>query len=136
MKEQLTQQRESTPLDIKEGKTGEMKTRPGSLVATLAATLSASCCVLPVILLVLGFTSLGPFAILMQYRSVTLPFSFLMLGAAFYVVYRPQAKADCAEGVCSPKALQRQRQMVWFSAVLMVLFTVLAYIPITMTLVG
>lgn len=135
MKEQLT----PTEIDLSDGserKMGGLKTRPGSLVATVAATLSASCCVLPVILLVLGFTSLGPFALLMRYRSITLPFSFLLLGAAFYVVYRPQATADCAKGVCSPRALRRQRQLVWFSAVLMVLFTVLAYVPITMTLVN
>ncbi len=136
MKEQQLTQIEINPIDSNERKMGDLKTRPGSLVATVAATLSASCCVLPVILLVMGFTSLGPFALLMQYRSITLPFSFLMLGAAFYVVYRPQAKADCAQGVCTPRALHRQRQMVWFSAVLMVLFTVLAYVPITMTLAG
>ncbi len=135
MKEQLTPI-EINSIDGSQPKTGDWKTRPGSLVATVAATLSASCCVLPVILLVLGFTSLGPFALLMRYRSITLPFSFLLLGAAFYVVYRPQAKADCAKGVCSPRALRRQRQLVWFSAVLMVLFTVLAYVPITMTLVN
>ncbi len=135
MKEQLTQI-EINPVDDNESKMGDLKTRPGSLIATLAATLSASCCVLPVILLVLGFTSLGPFALLMRYRSITLPLSFLLLGAAFYVVYRPQAEADCAQGVCTPKALHRQRQLVWVSAVFMVLFTVLAYVPITMTLAG
>ncbi len=136
MKEQLTSQSETHSNDNRKSKTSELKTRPGSLIATVAATLSASCCVLPVILLVLGFVSLGPFALLMRYRSITLPFSFLLLGAAFYVVYRPQARADCAKGVCSPKALRRQRQLVWFSAVLMVLFTALAYVPITMTLVN
>jgi hypothetical protein len=62
-----------------------MKCRLGSLMSTAAATLSASCCVLPVVLLVLGFTSLGPFAILMRYRPITLPLSFLLLAAAFYV---------------------------------------------------
>ena len=113
-----------------------MKSRFGSLISTLVATLSASCCVLPVVLLVLGFTSLGPFAVLMRYRPITLPFSFLMLASAFYVVYRPQAEADCARGVCSPRTLRRQRQIVWLSAGLMILFTILASLPITMTLAG
>ena len=84
-----------------------MKTRLGSFISTIAAALSASCCVLPVALLALGFTGLGPFEILMRYRPVTLTFSFLMLAAAFYIVYRPQAQADCAKGVCSPQALRR-----------------------------
>ncbi|MFQ5616409.1 MAG: mercuric transporter MerT family protein, partial [Anaerolineales bacterium] len=96
-----------------------MKSRFGSLVSTLAAALSASCCVLPVVLLVLGFTSLGPFAVLMRYRPITLTFSYLMLAGAFYVVYRPQAKADCAAGVCSLQKLRRQRWIVWISAGLM-----------------
>lgn len=113
-----------------------MKSRLGSLISTAAATLSASCCVLPVVLLVLGFTSLGPFAILMRYRPITLPLSFLLLVAAFYVVYRPQAKADCAKGVCSPRALRRQRMVVWVSAGLMLVFTILASMPVTMTLAG
>lgn len=114
----------------------KMRSGLGSLISTLAATLSASCCVLPVVLLVLGFTSLGPFAVLMRYRSITLPFSFLALAGAFYIVYRPQAKADCDKGVCSPQALRRQRWIVWFSAGLMVLFTILASLPVTMMLVG
>jgi MerT mercuric transport protein len=111
-----------------------MKSSWGSLISTLAAALSASCCVLPVALLALGFTSLGPFALLMRYRPVTLTFSILMLAGAFYAVYRPQAQADCARGTCSPQALRRQRRMVWLSAGLLVVFVILSTLPITMTL--
>lgn len=111
-----------------------MKTRSGSLLSTIAAALSASCCVLPVALLALGFTSLGPFVVLMRYRPITLTFSFLMLAGAFYVVYRPQAQADCAKGVCSPQALRRQRRIVWLSAGLMIIFVTLSSLPITMTM--
>src|SRR5712692_10535506 len=108
-----------------------MTSKLGTLISTVAALLSASCCVLPVALLTLGFTSLGPFAIFMQYRPITLPFSFFMLAASFYLVYRPQAQAACAKGVCSPQALRRQRLIVWFSAVLMIMFVILASLPVT-----
>lgn len=111
-----------------------MKTKLASLISTVATTLSASCCVLPTVLLALGFTSLGPFAVLMRYRPITLTFSFLMLAFAFYIVYRPQAQADCASGVCSPQALRRQRWIVWLSTGLMIVFTILASLPITMTM--
>ncbi len=111
-----------------------MKNRLASVISTLAATLSASCCVMPMALLLLGFTSLGPFAVLMRYRPVTLTFSFLALAGAFYLVYRPQAEAACAEGYCSPQALRRQRRIVWISAFLMLLFITLASLPVTMTL--
>jgi len=111
-----------------------MKSRWGSLISSVAAALSASCCVLPVALLTLGFTSLGPFALLMRYRPVTLTFSILMLAGAFYAVYRPQAQADCARGACSPHALRRQRRIVWLSAGLMIVFVILSSLPIRMTM--
>jgi hypothetical protein len=70
----------------------------GSLISTVAATLSASCCILPMVLLALGFTSLGPFALLMRYRPLTLTFSFVMLAFAFYLVYRPRHRPTVPEG--------------------------------------
>ncbi len=113
-----------------------MKTRSGPTISTLAATLSASCCVLLVALLVLGFTSPGPFAFLMRYRPLPLILGFLLLGAAFYAVCRPLAEAVCAQGLCSPRALCRQRRIVWVSAALMVLFALLGSLPITIGLAG
>lgn len=111
-----------------------MRTGLGSIISTLAAALSASCCALPVALLALGFTSLGPLVILMRYRPITLAFSFLMLASAFYIVYRPQAEADCANGTCSPRALRRQRRIVWISAGLMILFIILVSLPLNLTM--
>ena len=110
-----------------------MKSRLGSLMSTAAATLSASCCVLPIVLLFIGFTSMGPFAFAMRYSLYIRLFSLLMLGGAFYVLYRPQAKADCENGICSPKSLRRQRVIVWISAGLMIAFNVIASIPMNMT---
>ena len=111
-----------------------MRSQTGSVLSGLAALLSASCCVMPVVLLAIGFTNLGVFAVLMRYRPVTLPLSFLMLASAFYLVYRPQAKADCARGVCSPQGLRRQRRVVWISAGLMIAFVIFSSLPIAMTL--
>ena len=86
-------------------------------------------------LLLLGFTTLGPFVFLMRYRWWMLGFSMLMLAAAFYVVYRPQAAAACANGVCSLQALRRQRLIVWLSAVLMVVFYIVGeMLPVSMTM--
>lgn len=113
-----------------------MRNRIGSFISASAAALSASCCALPLTLLALGFTNLGIFGVLMRYRPITLPISFFMLGAAFYIVYRPQAEADCARGVCSPKFLRRQRLLVWISAGLMVLFLIVGSLPLTLTMSG
>lgn len=112
-----------------------MTSKLGSVISPLAAVLSASCCVLPMGLLLLGFTSLGPFVFLMHYRWWTLGFSALMLAAAFYVVYRPHAAAACANGVCSPQALRRQRLVVWMSAGLMIIFIIVGeLLTVSMTM--
>lgn len=111
-----------------------MKPVGSTWLATAAAGLSSTCCVLPVLLLALGFTSLGPLALLMQYRPLTLAFSFLMLGGAFYWVYRPAAQAACASGKCAPRALRRQRVIVWISALLMATFLVFSSLPLQMTM--
>jgi hypothetical protein len=114
-----------------------MNSRLGSLLSPLAAALSASCCVLPMGLLLLGFTSLGPLVFLMHYRWMTLAFSALLLGAAFYVVYRPQAQRACNQGVCTPQSLRRQRWIVWLSAGLMILFIIIGeMLPVIMTIGG
>ncbi|PKN96064.1 MAG: hypothetical protein CVU43_22655 [Chloroflexi bacterium HGW-Chloroflexi-5] len=111
-----------------------MKSRFGSFVSGLATLLSASCCVLPVVLLAVGLSNLGALSVLMRYRAITLPFSFLMLASAFYLVYRPQAKEDCAKGICSPQALKRHRLVVWISAGLMLAFIVFSFLPISLTM--
>lgn len=113
-----------------------MKYQISSFISATATALSASCCVLPITLLTLGFTNLGIFGVFMRYRPITLTISFFMLGLAFYMVYRPQAQADCARGLCSPKALRRQRLLVWISAGLMLLFLIISALPVTMTMSG
>lgn len=111
-----------------------MKSRLGSFVSGLAALVSASCCVIPVVLLGVGFTNLGVLSVLMRYRPITLPISFLMLASAFYLVYRPKANEDCASGMCSPQALKRQRMVVWISAGLMIGFVIFSFLPISITM--
>ena len=110
-----------------------MKLQFSSFLSTVGATLSASCCVLPMVLLVVGFTSLGPFAFTMRYSLAIRLFSLLILAGAFYAVYRPKAKADCAKGICSPRVLRRQRFIVWISAGFMIVFNIIASIPMNMT---
>ncbi|MCL5951782.1 MAG: mercuric transporter MerT family protein [Chloroflexi bacterium] len=111
-----------------------MKPAGSTWLASAAAALSSTCCVLPVLLLAVGFTSLGPLALLMQYRPLTLTFSFLMLGGAFYWVYRPTAQAACTSGQCSPRALRRQRMIVWISALLMATFPTFSLLPLQITM--
>ncbi len=80
-----------------------------TLTSLLAALLSSSCCVVPVVLLTVGFTSLEPFALLMQYRPITLGLSVLLLASSFYWVYRPAAQTAGQSDLCTPQTLRRSR---------------------------
>lgn len=105
-----------------------------SLVSLVAAPMSASCCVVPVVLLALGFTALGPFGLLMQYRPLTLAISFGLLAASFMWVYRPGAQVACQNGTCSVQSLRRARRIVWFSAVMMMIFVIFSLLPLQVSM--
>ncbi len=105
-----------------------------NLVSLFAALLSGSCCIVPLVLLTVGFTSLGPFGLLMQYRTLTLGLSVLLLAVSLYWVYRPAAQAACRAGVCTPEALRRTRLIIWFSALMMATYFVLSEIPWQMSM--
>jgi mercuric ion transport protein len=111
-----------------------MKSKMGSFFSGAAATLSASCCVVPLLLLTLGATNLGIASKLIYYRPLITAASVVLLAGAFYSVYRPSAEAECAKGVCSPRALRRQRWIVWTAAGLMVVFMLFSYLPLTITM--
>lgn len=103
--------------------------RGANLASLFAALLSGSCCIVPVVLLTIGFTSLGHFGFLMQYRVLTLGLSALLIAASFYWVYRAQAQAACRSGVCTLQALRRTRIIVWFSVLMMAVYILLSEIP-------
>jgi mercuric ion transport protein len=105
-----------------------------TLTSLVAALLSSSCCVIPVVLLTVGFTSLGPFALFMRYRPLTLGLSALMLAASFYWVYRPSAQAACRAGVCTEQSLRRSRLVVWLSTLMMTIYFILSLLPLQMSM--
>jgi mercuric ion transport protein len=107
--------------------------RRANFVSLAAALLSSSCCIMPVVLLTVGLTSLGPFEILMRYRPITLSLSLAMLAASFYWVYRPDAQAACRAGVCTPQSIRRSRVIVWLSAIMMAIFIIISLLPLQMT---
>ncbi len=108
--------------------------RRANFFSLAAALLSSSCCIIPIVLLAIGFTSLGPFEVLMRYRPITLSLSIAMLAASFYWVYRPGADAACRAGVCTLQALRRSRHIVWLSAVMMGIFIIVSLLPLQMSM--
>ena len=89
----------------------------GTVVAAVAAS---ACCILPALLGVAGAGTLGFGAALEPYRPYLLGLTVLLLGAAFYLTYRP---VKCEPGSCpteKPSVWRLNRAALWGIA----LFTV------------
>ncbi len=83
----------------------------GAITAALAAS---ACCWLPLLAMVVGFSTVGIAQVFEQYRPYLLTATFALLGLAFYLTYRPirrpapvnggttQAERTMEDDVCSP----------------------------------
>jgi copper chaperone CopZ len=106
------------------------------LSAVFAAIAASACCILPLILGVVGAGTLGLGAALAPYRPYLMGLTLLLLGAGFYFAYRPAktaGEAECcvtseAGGCTHEKALrtkQLSRAMLW--AITVFTLAVVAY---------
>jgi mercuric ion transport protein len=94
------------------------KTGSGFLAAGgVAAILASTCCLGPLILVMLGFTSvwIGSLSVLEPYRPLLLGVALVTLGLAAWRIFRP-AQACEADGTC-PTPRSRYIQKIIFAAV-------------------
>lgn len=71
----------------------------------LSAVMASSCCWLPLVLLAFGVSGAGIAATLEAFRPLFIVVTFGLLGAAFYLTYRPKkAVAEGVHGCCAPEA--------------------------------
>jgi mercuric ion transport protein len=84
----------------------------GSLIAGL---LASACCIGPLLLGAVGLGSLGLATALAPLRPWLLGLTVVLIGAGFFLAYRPQAAEVCAPGqACAKPASRRnQRIMLW-----------------------
>ncbi len=103
-----------------------MKTVIGSVVAAVAAS---ACCLGPVVFSVLGAGALGAAATQLEpYRPIFLGLTFVLLGAAYYVTYRPQATQACGPGgSCSPSSKNTATVVLGIVTVIVVLLAAFPY---------
>lgn len=89
-----------------------------SIGTVLAAFGASLCCILPVVVVVLGFGSAALGAALEPFRPYFLGLTVVLLGTAFYQVYKPKSN-ECAPGEsCAvPDNRRSQRITVWVIAV-------------------
>jgi len=77
----------------------------------------------------LGAGALGAASVKMEtYRPWFLGATFVLLGVAFYDVYRPGANESCgAGGTCTPRSKRSAKRIVWIAAVLAILLITFPY---------
>ncbi len=64
------------------------------LTGAVAATIAASCCVIPIALIALGLASSGLMVSMMRYEWLTLPFGVAGLAVAFVLYGRERRRCD------------------------------------------
>lgn len=84
----------------------------GSVVAALAAS---ACCITPVILALLGMGGAAFGVVLEPYRPVFIGVTLILLGGAFYFVYRGPTASGCGpSGTCAvPSRRTRLKVLLW-----------------------
>ncbi len=97
----------------------------GSIAAALVAS---ACCLGPVVLLMLGASSVGAALALAPYRPFLLGLTFLLLAGAFYLTYRRRPVACGPGGKCElPGTARRNRILLWVVTFLVLLAATFPY---------
>lgn len=98
----------------------------------MTAIVASLCCIGPVLVALLGVGSIGAFAVFESYRPYFIGATVVLLGAAFYIVYRKR-EVRCEDGTCKIEDAGRWNKIgVWsatFLAVIAIAFPYLGVAP-------
>lgn len=96
----------------------------------LAAVLASSCCLGPLVLVMLGFSGawIGNLSALEPYRPMFLGFTVFALAIAAYRIYRPQQACDADGGCATPKSRRIQKGIFVLVTLLAVVGFVFPYV--------
>lgn len=97
-----------------------------SIGGVISAILASTCCILPVVVALLGIGSFGLAAVFETYRIPLVILTYLILGTGFYFSYR---KPGCGpdEACAMPKSVKRTRIMLWAATILATLGVLFPY---------
>lgn len=94
-------------------------TEKRSLIASVLAAVGASvCCVLPLVLVMLGIGGswVSTLTAMSPYRPLFIGLTVLFLGLAFYRLYLKPKACVVGEACANPSVLRRQRFVFWIVA--------------------
>lgn len=107
----------------------ERRTIIGVIVAAIAASV---CCVGPLVLLALGIGGawVGNLTAIEPFRPYLMGLTFIILGYAFYKIYRKPKAEECAPGsyCANPKSDRINKITLWISTVFVILLLSFPYI--------
>jgi mercuric ion transport protein len=104
-----------------------MKTLLTGIWAALAAS---ACCIGPVLFSLIGAGALSAAAVKLEpYRPWLIGLTVILLGTAFYNVYRPDTRAvrAGAEGACARSSKRSAKIFVWVAAIVAALLIAFPY---------
>ena len=97
--------------------------------AVLTSVVSSTCCLGPIAFTALGAGGLAAAAgNFHPFQPLFLGVSAVLLGAAFYITYRPaRGESRAPDGACAPSAKRTAKMLLWVATVLAVLFAAFPY---------
>lgn len=107
----------------------EKRTIIGVIIAAIAASV---CCVGPLVLLALGIGGawVGNLTAIEPFRPYLMGLTFIILGYAFYRIYRKPKPEECAPGsyCANPKSDRINKILLWISTVFVMLLLSVPYL--------
>ena len=79
----------------------------------VTAVVASLCCIGPILVVILGVGSIGAFSVFENYRPYLIGVTVLLLGLAFYFVYRKR-EVQCKDGTCKIESAGKWNKIgVW-----------------------
>lgn len=102
---------------------------PAIVGASIAAIGASVCCVVPLVLVLLGISGawIGTLTALDPLRPWFSAAAVLSLAVAFWMLYRPAARCGVDGSCIAADALRRRRRWLWLATALIVLLLLFPY---------
>jgi mercuric ion transport protein len=94
------------------------KTSLSTVGGIIAAIIASLCCIGPVLVALIGVGSIGAFSVFESYRPYLIGITVLLLGFAFYLVYRKR-EVKCEDGSCKIQDAGKWNKVGIWSATLL-----------------